>query len=167
MAVGLMALGGCESTQQPRRSGTTHTVTAYPPSALHVHPLSHVIRRDDGTVAIEVYVQLQDADGVPTRGKGTLELGFHQADRFGGAILVRRTWTVDLTGLEANRSAFDDSLRAYRIERDLGPESLPRFPSVTASWHFEDGTVLEHSGDVRVIEPRPEDDQRPEGAIAG
>ena len=141
--------GACqEKAQKPAQ----RVDARFTPTRVQIHPLSHVIRRGPDDIHIEAVVQVLDADGLPVRSGGMLEVSFQQSDDAGHAVMKRLSWTRDLDDPAVNLGTFDPATRAYVLIASLQADEVPRFPHVSAMLRSRESGVLTDSARVPVLE---------------
>ncbi len=97
----------------------------FQPTSMRIHPLTRLVRSDEGKLQIEIRVEFRDSDDHPTRGVGLIDLFLVLDGR------PAQRWSYDLDDLKENRRRYDDITRTYRFLVGVSDEdSLQRADSI-------------------------------------
>ena len=133
----VLLLGGCSTSGSSTWSqGSTWPFT---PRSLRVHPLTHITHHGD-EATLEVWVQLQDKDGCPARGLGTLSITL---DSSGQGDMRHATWTAQLEhGPPGETVPFDPVTSAYHLPLTVPADAVPPHARIRAALVTPEGTKM-------------------------
>lgn len=116
-----LGLGACEvgPRSAPRLDSdrVREVWNPFAPERLRISPLTHLGRDAEGVTQIVAHIELRDADGLPVRGIGALQIELYRP-RGGvedGLAEQELRWDVDLSNLEENRVFFERATGTYRV----------------------------------------------------